>query len=83
MRNPKTVEAALIEREHLTRVLLEQMERTFGAEGSAGALALMEELLLRLDETSLREYAYLRGITSEADLEPDAVESARPTPESG
>ncbi|HEU5048811.1 MAG TPA: hypothetical protein VFU00_00740 [Gemmatimonadales bacterium] len=78
MRQPRSAEAALIEREHLTRILLEQMERTFSTEGARSAVQVMERLLLHLDENALREFAYQSGITAEDELEPDVEERGAP-----
>ena len=72
MRVTKSAEAAVIEREHLVRILLEHLERTFTTEGAAGVAGILEQLLLRLDEGALREYAYQLGLTTEYDLEPEA-----------
>lgn len=78
MRRTKPAEAAIIEREHLVRILLEHLERTFNTEGAVSAARLLEPLLLRLDATALREYAYQHGLTTEYDMEPDTDERARP-----
>lgn len=75
MRNiPKGAEASAILREHLLRVLLEQIERTFSTEGQAAGLRLVAEVFGRLDDKALRELAYQRGLTTEFDLEPDESE---------
>lgn len=83
MRTPKPTEAAVIAREHLVRVLLEQLERTFTTEGTAGGLRFVEQLLLHLDESALREYAYQHGIMTEFDLEPEAGPEKLASPEGG
>jgi hypothetical protein len=83
MRRTKAVESAAIGREHLTRLLLEQMERTYGTEGQPGMTRMIGELLSRLNDSALRDYAYSLGLTSELELEPEpenANGSAR-TPE--
>jgi hypothetical protein len=77
MRRTKPAEAAIIGREHLVRVLLEHLERTYSTEGMPGAARMMEQLLLRLDETALREYAYQHGLTTEHDVEPETEERDR------
>jgi hypothetical protein len=77
MRPTKPAETAIVTREHLVRILLEHLERTFSTEGATKALHAMEQLLLHLDETALREYAYQRGITTEYDLEPEPDERAK------
>lgn len=81
MRPTKAAESAAIGREHLTRLLLEQMERTYGTEGQPGVTRMIAELLGRLDDSALREYAYSLGLTSELELEPDATGPARPPEE--
>jgi hypothetical protein len=79
MRRSKSAESADIDREHLTRVLLEQMERAYAVEGSAGRGRLLGELLHRLDDRALRDYAVALGLTSEPELEaePDPDETPR------
>jgi hypothetical protein len=72
MRRSKSAESAGIDREHLTRVLLEQMERAYGAEGTAGLSRMLGELLRRLDDRALRDYALNLGMTSEQELEEEA-----------
>ena len=69
MRRSRSAESAAIDREHLTRVLLEQMERAYGTEGIAGLSRLLGELLRRLDDRALRDYALALGLTSELELE--------------
>ena len=79
MRPTKAAESAAIGREHLTRLLLEQMERTYGTEGQPGMTRMITELLRRLDDSALRDYAYSLGLTSELELEPeDTSGSTRP-----
>jgi hypothetical protein len=72
MRRPRAVESAQIDREHLTRVIVEQMERAYGAEGTAGLTRLLGELLRRLDDRALRDYGLSLGLTSELELETEA-----------
>ncbi len=82
MRPSKAAESAAIGREHLTRLLLEQMERTYGTEGQPGMTRMIAELLSRLDDSALREYAYSLGLTSELELEPEGTsDRARPPEE--
>jgi hypothetical protein len=82
MRPTKGSESVGIDRTHLIRVLLEQMERTYGTEGQPGATRMITELLDRLDDSSLREYAYSLGLTSELELESeDSSGRTRPTEE--
>jgi hypothetical protein len=70
MRPTKAVESAGIDRQHLTRLLVEQMERAYGIEGQPAMTRMIAQLLRRLDDTALREYAYSQGLTSEHDIEP-------------
>lgn len=62
-----------IGREDLIRVLADQIERTFNEEGQTHGLRLVEEMLLKLDDTALRELAYRRGLTTEFERAPDAA----------
>jgi hypothetical protein len=66
---PDAGEARTAPRQHLLRLLLEQFERTFSTEGHASALAVVTDLLERLDDGALRSYAYEHGIRSEDELE--------------
>ena len=81
MRPTKAAESAAIGREHLTRLLLEQMERTYGTEGQPGMTRMIAELLSRLDDPALREYAYSLGLTSELELEPEDASGPAERPE--
>ena len=81
MRPTKAAESAAIDREHLTRLLLEQMERTYGTEGQPGMTRMIAELLSRLDASALREYAYSLGLTSEPELEPEDASGPAGPPE--
>jgi hypothetical protein len=69
MRPTKAAEGSAIDREHLTRLLLEQMERTYDTEGRAGVTRAVAELLTRLGDSALRDHAYALGLTSELELE--------------
>jgi hypothetical protein len=80
MRRSKATESAGMDREHLTRVLLEQMERAYGTEGTPGLSRMLGELLRRIDDRALRDYALARGLASELDLENDS-DRAGPRPE--
>lgn len=80
MHRSRADEAASIDRQHLTRLLLEQIERTYDNEGRAGVIGLVEEILGRLDDRGLREYAMARGLTSENDLEPEIERDAARAP---
>jgi len=57
-------------RQHLLRLLLEQLERTFTTEGHAAALRVVTDLLERLDDDALRAYAYQHGIRTEDEFPP-------------
>ena len=76
MRRSRVAESAGIDREHLTRVLLEQMEQAYGTEGTPGLSRLLGELLRRLDDRVLRDYALAVGLISE--LETQASEAGSP-----
>jgi hypothetical protein len=71
MRPGKPAEAEAVAKEHLVRLLLEQVDRTFSTEGHAAGLQRVGDLLRRLDAAALREYAYLHGLITEYDLEPE------------
>lgn len=58
-------------RQHLIRRLAELIERTFTTEGHERAMEEVTEVLSRLDDEALRGYAYLRGIQTEDQLEPE------------
>lgn len=64
-----------IGREDLVRLLAEQIGRTFNTEGQSQGLRLVEEMLLRLDSTALRELAYRQGVTTESESEPAPEEA--------
>ena len=70
----KPTEAEFAGKEHLVRVLSEQVERTFTTEGGTAALSMIGNMLRQLDESALRELAYLQGLTTEHELEPDEAE---------
>jgi hypothetical protein len=75
MRHPvgKTTEAELISREHLVRLLVEQIERTYAADGPDLALQKISDMLRGLDGSALRGLVYRQGLQSEDELtEPEA-----------
>ncbi len=78
-----TTEARAASRQHPLRRLLEQLDRTFTTEGHETALGVVTELLERLDDDTLRAYAYRHGIRSEDEFEeesgPDRGMSPSPT----
>jgi hypothetical protein len=72
---PKPAEADLVSRAHLARVLIEQLERTFSTEGSNKALHDLGNLLLRLDESTLRALVQWQQAADEYEMtEPGADE---------
>ncbi len=69
----KSAQADVISREHLVRLLVEQIERTFATNGRAQALQKVAELFRGLDETALRALVFRQGLQNEAELtEPEA-----------
>lgn len=72
MTTAKSAEASRIMREHLARTLTEMVERTFSTEGQEAGARMVAEVFRHLDEAALRELAYRFGITTEAELEPNA-----------
>jgi hypothetical protein len=64
----KASEADIVSREHLVRVLLEQIERTFATDGRHKALEQIAVMLRRLDEPSLRALVYEQGLVEESEL---------------
>ena len=70
---PKPVEADQVSREHLSRLLIEQVERTFSTEGSNKALYELHTLLRRLDESTLRALVQWQQVADEDEMtEPGA-----------
>jgi len=65
---PKAQEADLVSRQHLVRLLLEQVERTFSTEGSQQALLELGNLLRRLDESTLRALVQRQGAADEDEM---------------
>ncbi|HEY7636326.1 MAG TPA: hypothetical protein VH763_12305 [Gemmatimonadales bacterium] len=79
----KATEAETIAHEHLVRILLEQLERTFETSGKGEALRQIEAMLRLLDPAALRALVYQQGLQDESELsesenEPDG--SVGPTP---
>jgi hypothetical protein len=70
MTKTKQTEAAL-GHEDLVRLLADQIERTFNTEGQSSGLRLVEDMLVRLDQSALRELAYRQGLPTEAATEPE------------
>ena len=76
MRHPisKATESELVSREHLVRLLVEQIERTYAADGPDRALQHITDMLRGLDESALRGLVYSQGLQGEdelTELEPD------------
>jgi hypothetical protein len=78
MKPTTTTEARAAARQHLLRRLLEQLERTFSTEGHEGALRVVTDLLERLDDEALRDYAYSHGVRSEDEFEAEAGQGSAP-----
>lgn len=57
----KSSVADFVSREHLVRLLVEQIERTFATEGRDQALQAVAHMLRRLDEAALRALVYRQG----------------------
>lgn len=55
-------------REHLVRLLVEQVGRTFSHEGSSKAFQELGNLFRRLDETALRALVYGQGMADEDEM---------------
>jgi hypothetical protein len=70
MKHPvrKASEADIISSEHLVRLLLEQIERTFTTNGREQALQQIAAMLRRLDESALRGLVYEQGLQDEDEL---------------
>lgn len=82
MRPTKQTEASLEAKGHLERILLEQLRRTFDSESWERGEPLVADLLRRLDEQALREYAYLHGLTTEYETEPEEPPASSPREDS-
>ena len=70
----KSSEADQISREHLIRLLVEQIERTFNVGGQRQALQKIADLLRGLDEPALRGLVYQQGLQSEEELTEAEIE---------
>jgi hypothetical protein len=70
MKHPlsKASEADIISREHLIRLLVEQIDRTFATNGRDQALQRIAAMLRTLDETALRALVYQQGLQDEDEL---------------
>ena len=80
MKHPITTatEAELVSRAHLVRLLVEQIERTYAADGPDKALQHITDLLQGLDVTALRGLVYSQGLQGEDELtEPEPATGPR------
>ncbi len=73
----KSSVADFVSREHLVRLLVEQIERTFATEGRDQALQEVAHMLRRLDEAALRALVYRQGLQNEDELTESEVDSAK------
>lgn len=64
----KPAEADIISREHLIRLLVEQIERTFATNGRDQALQHVAVMLRSLDEPALRALVHAQGLQDEDEL---------------
>ena len=73
----KSSEADFISHEHLVRLLVEQIERTFATDGRDHALQKIADMLRGLDEAALHALVYRQGLQSEDELTEPQVDSAK------
>jgi len=73
----KSSEAGLVSLEHLVRLLVEQIERTFATDGRDQALQEVAHMLRGLDEAALRALVYRQGLQNEDELTEPEVDSAK------
>ena len=73
----KSSEADFVSREHLVRLLVEQIERTFATDGPDQALQQVGAMLRSLDEAALRALVYWQGLQNEDELTEPEVDSAK------
>jgi hypothetical protein len=73
----KSSEADYISREHLVRLLAEQIELTFASNGRAHALQKIADMLRKLDEAALRALVYQQGLQHEDELSEPASDRAK------
>jgi hypothetical protein len=64
----KATEAETIAHEHLVRLLLEQIERTFDTGGRGEGLRQVGAMLRLLDASALRALVYRQGLQDEVEL---------------
>lgn len=79
MKHPssKVSEADIVSREHLIRLLVGQIERTFATNGRDGALQQVAAMLRVLDEAALRALVYREGLQTEDELTEPEADSVR------
>ena len=70
----KTSEGDHISREHLIRLLVEQIERTFDIQGRDQTLQNIADMLRGLEESALRGLVYQQGLQSEEELTEAEIE---------
>lgn len=73
----KRSEADFVSCEHLVRLLVEQIERTFATDGRDQALQKVAHMLRGLDEGALRALVYRQGLQSEDELTEPEVDSTK------
>jgi hypothetical protein len=73
----KSAEADFVSRDHLIRLLVQQIERTFAADGRDQALHEVADMLRGLDEAALRTMVYRQGLQTEDEMTEPEVDSAK------
>jgi hypothetical protein len=73
----KSFEADFVSRDHLVRLLVQQIERTFATDGRDQALQEVADMLRGLDEAALRALVYRQGLQTEDELTEPEVDSAK------
>lgn len=64
----KALEADMVSRDHLVRLLVEQLERTTALEGRNRAMQQIGEMLRSLEEPVLRALVYRQGLQDEDEM---------------
>jgi hypothetical protein len=73
----KSSEADFVSRDHLIRLLVQQIERTFATDGRDQALHEVADMLRGLDEAALRALVYRQGLQTEDELTEPELDSAK------
>jgi hypothetical protein len=73
-RNPKSSEAALLEKEELVQEIIAVLTRTWVDAEAPGSVQRLEEFFRKLDEATLRSIAYQQGVF-EPELETEREET--------